>query len=104
MYVNPGSFSSPTFCSSTICILVASNSQKQKSVGLCKIFLSYSPQLSYSLELALTLLLERFKFSPSQEIGWHMAGVVSPYVIGSEDASPRLPMKLTLVQPEVKVN
>ncbi|KLO16320.1 cytochrome P450 [Schizopora paradoxa] len=51
------------------------------------------------LKLALSILLETFVFSPgSKEIDWMMAGLQSPVIKGSDDITPQLPLKLSLVK------
>ncbi|KLO12917.1 cytochrome P450 [Schizopora paradoxa] len=51
------------------------------------------------LKLALSILLETFIFSSgSQEVEWMMSMLQQPTVKDSEDKSPRLPLKLTLVK------
>ena len=50
-------------------------------------------------ELILAVLLEGFIFSPgSKDITWYMNAIASPAVKGSEDASPRLPLNISLVK------
>ncbi|KAH8115664.1 cytochrome P450 [Phellopilus nigrolimitatus] len=49
------------------------------------------------LKLVLSVLLERFVFAPGPEINWEMSGLHSPILKNSEDRSPQLPLKVTLV-------
>jgi len=50
------------------------------------------------LKLALSVLLESFIFSPAScEIEWMMAVLQWPSIKGSEDKTPQLPLKLSLV-------
>ncbi len=53
----------------------------------------------YCVELALSVLLETFVFSPgSKEIEWMMAGLQSPVVKGSDDITPQLPLKVSFAK------
>lgn len=46
--------------------------------------------------MILAALFEEFKFAPAQEVEWCMASVQSPFVKGSGDDVPRLPLKVSL--------
>ena len=71
------------------------------STSNCTIYRTYTA-LTLVTELALSVLLETFVFSPgSREIEWMMAGLNSPVIKGSDDITPQLPLKLSFVDPVV---
>ncbi|KAH8115673.1 cytochrome P450, partial [Phellopilus nigrolimitatus] len=49
------------------------------------------------LKLVLSVLLENFIFAPGPDINWEMGTLHSPVVRNSENKSPQLPLKVTLV-------
>ncbi|KAF9011994.1 cytochrome P450 [Cyathus striatus] len=49
------------------------------------------------MKVVLAMLLESFKFSPSnKEIFWAMNGITTPTVVGGDPSVPSLPMKISL--------
>ena len=50
-------------------------------------------------ELVLSVLLEKFVFSPgSREIQWYTTTITTPGVKGSKDTSPQLPLNVSFVK------
>ncbi|KAH8114780.1 cytochrome P450 [Phellopilus nigrolimitatus] len=49
------------------------------------------------MKLVLAALLEKFVFAPGPEIYWEMGQLYQPVIKGSDDRTPRLPLKVTLV-------
>lgn len=54
--------------------------------------------LMTTLEIVLSTLLESFRFFPTQDIHWNMDFHHSPAVVDSYDSSPKLPLKLSIIE------
>jgi hypothetical protein len=61
--------------------------------------IDYSNSILSLSELVLSVLLEKFVFSPgSKEIYWNMTGINTPVVKGVDDLSPQLPLNVAFVK------
>jgi len=56
-------------------------------------------------EVVLSVLLNKFRFSPSgKEIGWTMNGIAGPYVKGADRTRPQLPIIMSLLDNGVQTD